>query len=143
MTTVEITRTVDRTPAQTRANRLGLGLVLIVVVALLVFLQATGSSLWQGIFITLGMFIILVASLNLASGFTGVFSLGHIGFMALGAYVSAILTLPLENKASLLPKLPAWLAGVHLDYELGGFPIGFLIATIIAGIVVAVLALLV
>ncbi len=143
MTTAEITRSTDRTPAQTRANWLGLGIVLIAVIALLIVLETTGSSLWQGVFITLGMFIILVASLNLSSGFTGVFSLGHIGFMALGAYISAILTLPLENKASLLPKLPAWLAGVHLDYTVGGFPLGFLIATIIAGIVVAVLALLV
>jgi len=89
------------------------------------------------------MFIILVASMNLSSGFTGVFSLGHIGFMALGAYISAILTLPLPTKAAYLPKLPAWLAGVHFDAMLGQFPLGFFFATIIAGILVAIVALLV
>lgn len=37
--------------------------------------------------------IILTVSLNLINGFTGQFSLGHAGFMSLGAYTSAILTL--------------------------------------------------
>lgn len=36
--------------------------------------------------------IILAASLNLINGFTGQFSLGHAGFMAVGAYVSAAFT---------------------------------------------------
>src|SRR5699024_7817084 len=37
--------------------------------------------------------IILVVSLNLINGFTGQFSLGHGGFMAVGAYFSAYLTI--------------------------------------------------
>jgi len=87
--------------------------------------------------------MILVLSLNLASGFTGVFSLGHIGFMALGAYGSAILTLPLAKKADYLPNLPAWLAAVHFDFYLGPFPLGFLLATLLAAGLVAGVALLV
>jgi branched-chain amino acid transport system permease protein len=105
-------------------------------------LQASGSSYWQGVFITLGIFIILTLALNLANGFTGVFSLGHIGFMALGAYISGILTLPVEDKDSLL-NLPGWLAGVHFDFTVGGFPLGFLLATLIAGVLVALVALVV
>ncbi len=35
---------------------------------------------------------VLALSLNLVSGFTGQFSLGHAGFMAIGAYVSAFLS---------------------------------------------------
>ena len=68
-----------------------------------------GSSFWQGLAINLGMFLILVVSLNLFNGFTGVFSLGHIGFMALGAYIAAILTLPVTGKQAYLPDLPGWL----------------------------------
>jgi branched-chain amino acid transport system permease protein len=41
---------------------------------------------------------ILALSLNLIYGFTGMFSLGHAGFMAVGAYVSAILILPSAQK---------------------------------------------
>ncbi len=83
------------------------------------------------------MFIILTVSLNLTSGFTGVFSLGQIGFMALGAYASAILTLPLAEKTAYLPNLPSWLAGVHLDQTVGPFPVGFLAATLIAATLVS------
>ncbi|HAB17490.1 MAG TPA: branched-chain amino acid ABC transporter permease, partial [Verrucomicrobiales bacterium] len=39
-----------------------------------------------------GINIILAASLNLINGFTGQFSLGHAGFMAVGAYAAASLT---------------------------------------------------
>jgi branched-chain amino acid transport system permease protein len=41
---------------------------------------------------------ILALSLNLIYGFTGLFSLGHAGFMAIGAYVSALCILSPEQK---------------------------------------------
>ena len=119
-----------------------LGAILLLTVGL-TLLQLSGRAFWQGFVINLGIFMILVLSLNLASGFTGVFSLGHIGFMALGAYGSAILTLPLAKKADYLPNLPAWLAAVHFDFYLGPFPLGFLLATLLAAGLVAGVALLV
>jgi branched-chain amino acid transport system permease protein len=106
-------------------------------------LDVSGQSFWQGLVINLAIFMILTVSLNLTSGFTGVFSLGQIGFMALGAYISAILTLPLPEKASYLPNLPSWIAGVHLDQRIGPLPIGFLAATVIAALLVSVVAWLV
>ncbi len=126
----------------TRGNhqRNGVLVLLIAVLVLLAGLEASGSNFWQAIFINLGMYIILAASLNLSNGFTGVFSLGHIGFMALGAYISAILTLPLDQKRSYLPDLPGWLATTHLDMMAGPFPLGFLVATLIAGVIVTVVA---
>lgn len=42
--------------------------------------------------VIMGINIILAVSLNLINGFTGQFSLGHAGFMSIGAYVSAIFT---------------------------------------------------
>jgi len=116
----------------------------IMVTALIValgLLQASGSSFWEGQAILLAIFVILTVSLNLVSGFTGLFSLGHIGFMALGVYISAILTLSLEKKAALLPDLPGWLAGIHLDQMVGPVPLGWLIATVVAGILVSLIAL--
>ena len=117
--------------------------IILLLAAMLAGLQISGLAFWQGLCVNLGIFLILVLSLNLANGFTGVFSLGHIGFMALGAYGSAILTLPLREKQSYLPNLPAWLAGVHLDMRIAGFPVGFLLATLIASALVALIALLV
>ncbi len=40
----------------------------------------------------IGINLILAVSLNLVNGFTGQFSLGHAGFMAVGAYLSAAVT---------------------------------------------------
>ncbi len=40
----------------------------------------------------IGISIIMAVSLNLINGYTGQFSLGHAGFMAVGAYTSAMIT---------------------------------------------------
>lgn len=47
---------------------------------------------YQDIFLATGINIILAVSLTLINGFTGQFSLGHAGFMAVGAYCAATLT---------------------------------------------------
>jgi branched-chain amino acid transport system permease protein len=44
------------------------------------------------LFAFIGINIILATSLNLINGFTGQFSIGHAGFMAVGAYSSAFFT---------------------------------------------------
>lgn len=43
-------------------------------------------------FVTCCISIIMAVSLNLITGFTGQFTLGHAGFMAIGAYFSAVMT---------------------------------------------------
>src|SRR5512137_2781990 len=52
--------------------------------------------------------IILALSLNLIYGFTGLFSLGHAGFMAVGAYVCSVLILAPEQKEMLFILEPAF-----------------------------------
>ena len=44
--------------------------------------------------------IVLALSMNLVNGFTGIFSLGHAGFMAIGAYTVALLTIPVCGSAA-------------------------------------------
>ncbi|MDR2659454.1 MAG: branched-chain amino acid ABC transporter permease [Spirochaetaceae bacterium] len=83
-----------------------------------------------------GIYIILALSLNLLNGFTGLFSLGHAGFMAVGAYVSALLTMPPEQKAMnfFLKPIAPFLANVELP---------FIPALIIAGSAAALLGFLI
>lgn len=50
------------------------------------------SSFFKLNLILLCINIILAVSLNLINGFTGQFSIGHAGFMAVGAYISSVLT---------------------------------------------------
>jgi branched-chain amino acid transport system permease protein len=46
----------------------------------------------QSIILIAGISVVLATSLTLVNGFTGQFSLGHAGFMAVGAYCSAAMT---------------------------------------------------
>src|SRR5258707_12825461 len=49
---------------------------------------STHFAYYYDILINIGINIILAVSLNLVNGYTGQFSLGHAGFMAVGAYAS-------------------------------------------------------
>jgi branched-chain amino acid transport system permease protein len=48
-------------------------------------------------------------------GVTGVFSFGHVGFVAVGAYLSGLLAVPLTQKELLYPDLPGFLGTAELD----------------------------
>jgi branched-chain amino acid transport system permease protein len=88
------------------------------------------------IFNLCGIYVILALSLNLVNGFTGLFSLGHAGFMAVGAYVSAILTMsPAQKQMNffLKPIVPI-LANIELP---------FIPALIIAGLAAALAGFLI
>jgi branched-chain amino acid transport system permease protein len=65
----------------------------LVVCAVLSAFAGDISPYYYDIIIGIGINVILAASLNLINGYTGQFSLGHAGFMAVGAYSSAWLTL--------------------------------------------------
>ncbi|WP_458407355.1 branched-chain amino acid ABC transporter permease [Anaerotignum sp.] len=82
----------------------------------------------------LGAIYALVAvSMNLLNGFTGLFSLGQAGFMALGAYTFAIFTIPVAQRPGVyyLFGVADWLANIELP---------FVVALIVAGLVCAVMA---
>jgi branched-chain amino acid transport system permease protein len=82
------------------------------------------------------IYVVLALSLNLVNGFTGLFSLGHAGFMAVGAYTCALLTMTAEQKQMnfFLEPIVPWLAHLHLP---------FLAALAAAGVAAALLGLLV
>ncbi|HWQ29817.1 MAG TPA: branched-chain amino acid ABC transporter permease [Negativicutes bacterium] len=60
----------------------------------------------SGILLLAGINLMAVLGLSLLTGFTGLFSFGHAGFMAIGGYTSAIMTVNLG-----LPFIPALLMG--------------------------------
>lgn len=84
------------------------------------------------------IYIILALSLNLLNGFTGLFSLGHAGFMAIGAYVSALLTMsPAQKEMNFfLEPIVPFLQNVQLP-----FPLALIIAGLCAALVAVVIGL--
>ncbi|MFL5277034.1 MAG: branched-chain amino acid ABC transporter permease [Myxococcales bacterium] len=64
----------------------------IIAVPLLLGVEQVLSISWTFIAIVAGINVILAVSLNVVNGFTGQFSIGHAGFMAVGAYTAAKIT---------------------------------------------------
>lgn len=60
---------------------------------------------YYGIFVLMGINMILAMSLNLVTGFTGQLHLGHAGFMAIGAYTAALLSV--KSGVAFVPALLA------------------------------------
>ena len=81
-----------------------------------------------------GIAIILAASLNLVTGYTGQFSLGHAGFMAVGAYASSCLTLWLGGRH------PTLFGGDTFSLRAHGL---FCLALLVGGLCAALAGLLV
>ena len=79
-------------------------------------------------------YALVAVSMNLLNGFTGIFSLGQAGFMLIGAYVYAIFTIPLAQRAAVY------------QYYNGGivqFTLPVFIAMILSGLVAAFFAYLI
>lgn len=95
----------------------------------------TGIDDYQGrLLVFIAINIILATSLNLINGFTGQFSIGHAGFMAVGAYSSAYFTV---NYGKALESSFGFLG------ETGASSVVLLIAVVIGALVAAIAGLIV
>ena len=92
-----------------------IGIFLVIVLG---FTQKYISHYYVYLLNMIGINIILVISLNVTNGFTGLFSLGHAGLMAIGAYICSLLSQSSAYKAQFLPLLPSFIR----DHSLPFFP---------------------
>ncbi len=104
------------------------------VIALVVGLTQGGST---GRLVTVAMInLVIVLGIQVFTGNTGIVTFGHIGFVALGAYITAIFTAKPEAKAFRIPDAPFGLADVHFD------PItGMILAVLVVVLIAAVMGL--
>lgn len=72
------------------------------------------ASYWIGVATLTGIYLIATLGVSILVGFTGLFSLGHAGFMAIGAYVTAIVVKSLQ-----VPFLIGLLAGIFAAMLVG------------------------
>lgn len=93
----------------------------------------TQSSMLRTILQLGSIYALAAVSMNLLNGFTGLFSLGQAGFMAVGAYAFAIFTIPVASKPSVY-----YLYGV--SDSLANLELPSWLALIIAGLIAALLA---
>ena len=94
------------------------------------------------------VYALAAVSLNLLNGYTGLFSLGHAGFMLIGAYTYAIFTIPSTSRDTVYQYYdPAIRLSFPeaLSKSMGtwGSALGILLAVILAGLVAAFFAYLI
>ena len=103
------------------------------LVASITALASLSSSSLQRTVTTMLIDLVLVVGLYIFAGNSGILSFGHMSFMAIGAYVTAFLTIAPIQKHFLLPGLPGFVA----DTEFGPIP-----AALVAGGAATLLALI-
>lgn len=115
----------------------------------------TNSSLLYPVLKKGAVYALVAVSMNLLNGFTGLFSLGQAGFMLLGAYTYAILTIPTASRDSVFYiyngsainfSTPEIFSAIFGNSGVGGavsLVLGVLLALICAGCVAAIFAYLI
>lgn len=111
-------------------------LALCVLVVLIYFAEKNLDAYNLRILNLGAIYVTLGVSLNLIFGFTGQFSLGHAGFMAIGAYVTSLLVLPTYYKEMIFILEP-------LVWPFTVMHTPFIIALLLSGLLSALVAILV
>lgn len=112
-------------------------IIALVVLFILVYLAQNRLDAYKIRILNLGaIYVTLGVSLNLIYGFTGQFSLGHAGFMSIGAHVTALLVLPPYYKEIIFILEPlAWpFTVIHTP---------FIVALLLAGLITALAGFLI
>ena len=112
------------------------GIVVVLLFTALHFAELHLDSYNKQILSLIAINAILALSLNLIYGFTGMFSLGHAGFMAIGAYVCTLLILTPAQKETMwiLEPISPWLSELASP---------FLPAVLLGGLVAALFGVLI
>ena len=109
-----------------------------------------GMSMLVPVLKKTAVYSLIAVSMNLLNGFTGLFSLGHAGFMLVGAYTYAILSIPVAKRAGVYQYYDGGIVQFSIPETFGnlmgetvGTVVGMLITLIIAGLIAAFLAWLI
>jgi branched-chain amino acid transport system permease protein len=97
-----------------------------VAAAVISFISPQFNRYYLSVIVDVGINVILAVSLNLINGHTGQFSLGHAGFMAVGAYTAASFTIALSK-----------------TFPPATMPYVFLVALVLGGLIAALTGLIV
>ena len=107
---------------------LSLALAAVILVLLILVDKKAHYSMLSSVIQKASIYALLAVSLNLLNGFTGLFSLGQAGFMLLGAYTYAILTIPAASRASVYQYFNGGALSFTLPAALGVIAAGLVAA---------------
>ena len=106
----------------------GTAVVILFSVAVIAWLWLADGR-YESILINGGISAAMVVGYQVFVGNTGIVSFGHPAFVAIGAYVGGLATVPPSTKAAILSDLPNWLVQTSVGFYpaiiLGGVAAGF------------------
>lgn len=116
-------------------NLINIGLLILMFVVLYFLEQHFGR---RSMLITVlkkgAIYALIAVSMNLLNGFTGLFSLGQAGFMLVGAYTYAVLTIPMAKRMAVYQ---------YYDGGIINFTVPAIVGILAAGVLAALLAALI
>ncbi|MBQ2949098.1 MAG: branched-chain amino acid ABC transporter permease [Clostridia bacterium] len=116
-------------------NLINIGLLILMFVVLYFLEQHFGR---RSMLITVlkkgAIYALIAVSMNLLNGFTGLFSLGQAGFMLVGAYTYAVLTIPMAKRMAVYQ---------YYDGGIINFTVPAIVGILAAGLLAALLAALI
>ena len=119
-----------------RLTRTGRGTALFAVPLLIIAVlgNALASPADLRVIVNFMITLVLVLAIQSFSGNSGIVSFGHVGFMGVGAYVAAMVTIPPAIKEGLMPSLPGFIADNSVPFVpavLLGAAAGAIVASVI------------
>src|SRR4029078_64529 len=108
--------------------------MLVAIVALIYLATVFSGSILLGQFVTrMYIYLVLVVGLQVFMGNTNILCFPHVGFMGIGAYVSAVCSMAPFQKTISLTHLYPILADLHFPF-IPALLVGALAAAVIAGV---------
>lgn len=117
-----------------KRNLLTLVILLAFVGVLVLGAELAQVRVFERIAISLCISLVLVVGLQTFMGNSGILSFAHVGFMGVGAYVSALFTIPVQMRGMALPDLYGAIAAIQVSPYLG-IALGGFVAALIAAVV--------
>jgi branched-chain amino acid transport system permease protein len=117
-----------------KQNLRSLCLLILPIIILVIVAEVINVRLFSRISTILLVNLILVLGLQIFMGNSGILSFAHIGFMGVGAYTTAVLTMPAQMKSMALPDLYPILKSVEID-PIFGIVVGGVFAAVLASVI--------
>jgi branched-chain amino acid transport system permease protein len=131
-----------------KSRRMALSIIALAIMAVFLFILEINKNRF-GMAVSIlqkGVILSIVAvSMNLLNGFTGLFSLGQAGFMSIGAYVTAIISIPVKTIDSVyyVSGLAPWLKSFKEALAFLPDPVRIMVGLLLGGLIAAVFAALI
>ena len=91
----------------------GWAMISVLLAGGMALVQAFGSTSSSRTYVVFLVNVMLVVSLQTFIGNSGIVSFGHVAFMGIGAYTTALVTILSSVKAAQLPEIPSFLANAN------------------------------